>query len=111
MNPKLDLTAPAQDVWEISSLDLSDAESYAYCDLFTQVSASDGSVHRMGGYPNQVQYGKLEPADDWRLLLQLDSQDEVGMMWGDVGRLYFTIREKELQSSIFENVGMNWQCG
>ena len=112
VKPKLDFTAPALDVWEIRSLNLSDAESYAYCELFTQVSASDGSVHRMGGYPNQVQYSKLEPTDDdWQLLMQLDSEDEAGMMWGDVGRLYFTIREQDLKSLSFDKTWMNWQCG
>jgi uncharacterized protein YwqG len=111
LNPRLDLTAPAQDVWEIKSLHLSDEESYAYCDLFTQASAGGGSVHRMGGYPNQVQYNRPEPGDNWCLLLQLDSEDRAGMMWGDVGRLYFTIQEDHLESRRFENVGMDWQCG
>ena len=111
LNPTLDLTAPAQDVWEIRSLNLNDAESDAYCDLFTQVSTDGSRVHRIGGYPNQIQYHKLEPDDDWRLLLQLDSEDAAGMMWGDVGKLYFTIRESDLQTSIFENVSLNWQCG
>jgi uncharacterized protein YwqG len=111
LNPRLDLTAPAQDIWEIESLHLSDAESFAYSDLFAQVSSPDGSVHRLGGYPNQVQYSKIEPADDWQLLLQLDSEDQAGMMWGDMGKLYFTIRETDLKSLSFEQVGMNWQCG
>ncbi len=111
LNPRLDLTAPAQDVWEIRSLDMSDAESYAYCELFTQVSASDGSVHRMGGYPNRVQYGKVEPEDDRRLLLQLDSEGEAGMMWNDQGRLYFTIREEDLESLSFEKAWLGWQSG
>lgn len=111
LKPTLDLTAPALDVWEVRSLDLSDAESFAYCDLFTQVSASDGSVHRMGGYPNQVQYSKLKPTDEWQLLMQLDSEDEAGMMWGDVGKLYFTILEQDLKSLSFDKTWMNWQCG
>lgn len=38
LKPKLDLTAPAQDIWEIRSLDLTDAESSAYSDLFNQVT-------------------------------------------------------------------------
>lgn len=110
-NPELDLTAPAQNVWEISSLNLNEAESSTYCDLFTQVSTHGEPVHRMGGYPNQVQYNKLESADDWLLLLQIDSQDETGMMWGDMGRLYFMVKQSDLESSSFDNISMNWQCG
>lgn len=111
LKPTLDLTAPALDVWELRSLNLSDAESCAYCELFTQVSASDRAVQRMGGYPNQVQYSKLMSTDDgWQLLMQLDSEDEAGMMWGDVGKIYFTIREQDLKSLSFDKTWMNWQC-
>jgi uncharacterized protein YwqG len=116
LKPTLDLTAPAQDVWEIESLHLTDAEADAYGELVAQVSASNGSVHRMGGYPNLVQYGQLEftgdaEAPDWRLLLQLDSEDDAGMIWGDQGKLYFMIREQDLRSASFDKAWMDWQCG
>jgi uncharacterized protein YwqG len=29
---------------------------------------------------------------NWRLLLQLDTDDAAGMKWGDVGTLYFWIK-------------------
>lgn len=114
--PTLDMTAPAHGVWEIECLHLDDAESDAYGELFAQVCAGDGSVHRIGGYPNLVQYRQLEfPADageaNWQLLLQLDSEEDAGMMWGDVGRLYFVIREQDLKSLSFERAWIDWQCG
>ena len=31
----------------------------------------------------------------WRLLLQLDSDDDAGMMWGDEGTLYFWVPEAD----------------
>ena len=116
LEPTLDLTAPAQDVWEIDCLHLSDAESDAYGQLFAQVCARDGSIHRIGGHPNLVQFGQLEFTDgaetaDWRLLLQLDSENDAGMMWGDQGRLYFTIREHDLRALRFERAWMGWQSG
>jgi uncharacterized protein YwqG len=116
LKPTLDLTAPAQDTWEIECLHLSDAESCAYGELFAQVCASNGSVHRIGGHPNLVQYSQLEftggaGATDWRLLLQLDSENDAGMVWGDQGRLYFMIREQDLKSLSFEKAWMDWQCG
>ena len=41
---------------------------------------------------------QLEPgASEWRLLVQLSSDDEVGFYWGDgLGRLYVWIRERDL---------------
>jgi uncharacterized protein YwqG len=116
LKPMLDLTAPAKDVWEIERLRLSDAESDAYSEIFGQVCTSDGSVHRIGGHPNLVQYRQLEGtgdtgASDWRLLLQLDSENDAGMMWGDLGRLYFMIREQDLRSLSFGKAWLDWQCG
>ncbi|MDP3853118.1 DUF1963 domain-containing protein, partial [Phenylobacterium sp.] len=47
---------------------------------------------------------------DWRLLLQLDTDDEAGMMWGDVGSLYFWIRERDARIGDFSKVWMILQC-
>lgn len=49
-------------------------------------------------------------ADDWLLLLQLDSDSSVEMMWGDVGRLYFWIRSEDLAARRFDRVWMSLQC-
>lgn len=46
----------------------------------------------------------------WRLLFQLDSEDEAHMMWGDVGRLYFWIKEEDLVSHNFDKTWMIFQC-
>lgn len=49
-------------------------------------------------------------ADDWRLLLQLDSDDSIEIMWGDCGMLYWWIREEDLKQLRFERVWMSQQC-
>ena len=49
-------------------------------------------------------------AMDWRLLLQLGSEDKAKMMWGDGGRLYFWIREDDLRAARFDTVWMIAQC-
>jgi len=50
-------------------------------------------------------------AKDWILLLQIDSEDEkTGMMWGDVGRLYFWIKKDDLKNKDFTKTWMILQC-
>lgn len=49
-------------------------------------------------------------ADDWRLLLQIDSDTDLDMMWGDVGMLYFWVREQEAKASDFSNCWVVMQC-
>lgn len=47
---------------------------------------------------------------DWQLLLQIDSDDAAGMMWVDLGTLYFWIRSEDLRERNFEGVWMILQC-
>lgn len=54
----------------------------------------------------------LEPgAGDWLLLLQLDSDDRQDLMWGDMGMLYFWIRQNDLKAQRFDKTWMTLQCG
>ena len=48
--------------------------------------------------------------DDWVLLLQLDSDDQADLEWGDAGMLYFWIRSGDLTASRFDQVWMALQC-
>lgn len=49
-------------------------------------------------------------AADWRLLLQLDSEDELGWMWGDGGTLYFWCRQQDIAAGRFDRVWTVLQC-
>jgi uncharacterized protein YwqG len=70
-------------------------------------------VHRMLGHPEFLQSDGLAEGDV--LLLQVSSDcpagleevgpyPETGMMWGDVGRVYYGIREADLKARHFGNV-------
>lgn len=62
------------------------------------------------GY-NDPRAKALEPnAKNWRLLLQIDSNDENEMMWGDCGRLYFWIKKDDLLNKQFEKSWFSLQC-
>lgn len=76
------------------------------CELVTNgINCGDPS-----GYEDpRVEF--LEPnAKDWQLLLQVDSNEENSMMWGDMGRLYFWIRKQELKNRYFDNCWCILQC-
>lgn len=91
----------------------------------------------LGGYPDQIQGDMMlecelvsrglycgdakayqdprlplfrKSARDWRLLLQVDSVESAGMMWGDLGCLYYWIREEDLRARRFERSWMILQC-
>jgi uncharacterized protein YwqG len=93
-------------------------------------------VHQVGGFPQPVQGDDMEVqcqsvtqgaylgggdgskkpermssnAADWRLLLQLDTDNDAGMMWGDTGMLYFWIREQDARAGEFSKIWMILQC-
>lgn len=48
---------------------------------------------------------------DWRLLLQLDTDDDAGWMWGDVGTLYYAIRQSLPMPAAVEEAWLVLQCG
>jgi uncharacterized protein YwqG len=57
-------------------------------------------------YADQVRAG----AADWRLLLQVDSNEELHMQWGDGGMIYYWIRREALQAGDFSDVWLSLQC-
>jgi uncharacterized protein YwqG len=67
--------------------------------------------HKVGGYPNFTQQDPRKADDDHILLLQLDSDQALGLMWGDVGIANFFIRPADLKARDFSRVNFNWDCG
>lgn len=65
----------------------------------------------LSGYDDPKVKELEKGANDWILLFQIDSEDEkTGMMWGDVGRLYFWIKKEVLKSKDFNKAWMILQC-
>lgn len=62
------------------------------------------------GPPDPREAGLRAGASEWRLLLQIDSDDNAGMMWGDVGRLYVWIRRDDLKRRDFSRAWVVLQC-
>jgi uncharacterized protein YwqG len=123
----------------IDALGLTPMQAEAYGGLLEELAAEDAWAARclLGGHPDQIQGDIMQecarvaegvrqeggpaahqapetpdlasPARRWRLLLQVPSSDEAGMMWGDVGCLYYCIRDEDLRAGRFDRVWMTAQ--
>jgi uncharacterized protein YwqG len=136
LTPEFEQSLPDSMTQSIDDLIKDDEESYMYAELVGELYFG-GSMHRYLGHPNIVQNemelecqlasngiytgdGKAYESEaarrleseayKWRLLMQIDSDENSGMMWGDAGLLYFWIEEKALKNEDFSNVWLVLQC-
>ena len=128
---------PSGESQSVSELALSEAEFDRYFEL-REVPFERQPKHQVGGCPAPVQgdYMALEchlashgincgtpegyaspgakaiesGAENWRLLFQMDSDDELGLMWGDTGMLYFWVEEAAARRADFSNAWLVLQC-
>ncbi|MEK4025961.1 YwqG family protein [Sporosarcina sp. FSL W7-1283] len=68
------------------------------------------SDSRVGGYPYFVQNDYIGFDDDDFLLLQLDIDEECGIMFGESGNCVFSIPKEALKNRDFSKVVYDWQC-
>ncbi|WP_078554118.1 YwqG family protein [Bacillus alkalicellulosilyticus] len=73
-----------------------------------------GEGHKIGGYPFFTQSDPREWEEKYMkhevLLLQIDTDDKEGIMWGDCGIANFFITKEDLQKRNFTKVIYNWDC-
>jgi len=63
------------------------------------------------GYEDPRRKALEANAGDWRLLLQVDSNEtDCGMTWGDVGRIYYWIKKDDLFNKQFDRSWFVFQC-
>ena len=76
------------------------------CEIIANgLSAGDGR-----GYEEARRRGLERCVGRWSLLLQIDSSEELGMEWGDCGRIYLWITEQDLSDRAFEKAWLILQC-
>lgn len=95
----------------LSILDRPDADRIVA--WMSEQATADREVHHVGGYPGMTQ-------DDFRrdsshagldrVLLQLWSEPDGAIMWGDVGQGSFTISQADLLARRFDRVAFHWDC-
>ena len=72
--------------------------------LWCQLVSNGVAVDTAEGWRDPRVEGLRRGASEWRLLLQIDTDEDVGWMWGDSGRVYYWIREQDLRAGRFEKV-------
>ena len=128
---------PSADREAVDALGLSQTEIDRYCDLAAAVF-QDAPRHQVAGFPAPLQNDDmevecqlashglyagdasaradarakpLEPgATHWRLLFQLESDDDVGVMWGDGGTIYYWVEADAARTGQFDNTWLILQC-
>ena len=80
--------------------------------LYNKYFESQG--HKIGGYPFFTQTDPREWEETYQehniLWLQIDTDDSLGIMWGDCGIANFFVRKEDLLNLNFSNVLYNWDC-
>ncbi|HXV62457.1 MAG TPA: YwqG family protein [Vicinamibacteria bacterium] len=134
------ITLPAWESVLIEDLHLDSEQLQAYQDLLEATGEDDDAGTPrglLGGHPDQIQGDMMlecalvaaglycgdatayedprlpeirKTAPDWRLLMQVPSVEEAGMMWGDLGCLYYWIHEEDLRARRFDRSWMILQC-
>jgi uncharacterized protein YwqG len=129
LTPIAELTLPERPTVEAPSLMWNSADQERYETLYARFpSDADHSEihHRMLGHPNTLQddmrpqcqlvsqgvtkSDSPQAADllkgllNWLLLLQVDSDENAGMRWGNTGMLYFWIEREALAARQFDHV-------
>jgi len=105
-------------------------EDSFYENIYDEGESETTSNHHLLGYANGIQHNyhelnfietvnhnienisgsELNEALKWKLLFQCDSDDNLGISWGDWGRIYFFIHEDDLQKRNFENIKIAADC-
>jgi len=81
-------------------------EEYDIRDRYSEAISAAG--HKMGGYAHFAQEDPRDPDHNEILLLQLDSDDQIGMLWGDMGVAHFFIKQDDLEKLDFSKVTFHW---
>ncbi|EMY3479102.1 DUF1963 domain-containing protein [Flavobacterium psychrophilum] len=78
--------------------ELNNEEPYeTYDEIVKELTGQDDYQSQIGGYPKWLQGENTpqnEKGENLKLLIEMDSQDDAGIMWGDSGLLYFFYDEK-----------------
>ncbi|BEL05479.1 YwqG family protein [Actinoplanes sichuanensis] len=68
------------------------------------------AMQRLGSGVSSSDPALWDEARQWTSLMQIDSDDDAEMMWGDSGSLYWVIRRDDLAAGRFDAAAFLFQC-
>ena len=104
----IQLSAPSAQSQLLDHLGLSHEQRRAYDEALEPDTGTP--MHRMLGHPDAIQDDPSVGRPATCVLLQIDSDEAVGMMWGDLGRLYYLISAEDLAGRRFDRCHLHYQC-
>jgi uncharacterized protein YwqG len=135
---RLSKLPPSWETRELKALGLTAAEMDLFMEQRSSLYGQQPH-HQIGGFPDPVQNPEMdeecqlvthglycgdatgyndpraaklkEGARDWSLLFQMDSDDDLHIMWGDAGMIYFWVHRDDARTLKFENTWVILQCG
>lgn len=129
---------PSWETPELKAVGLTDGEMDLFMD---QRAALYGQQphHQIGGFADPVQNPEMDEecqlvthglycgdatgysdpraaelkksAGEWSLLFQMDTDDDLNIMWGDAGMIYFWVRRDDARNLKFDSTWVILQCG
>ena len=63
-----------------------------------------------GNFDHAKWEASKDQVKDWRLILQIDSDDTLDLMWGDAGMLYWAARREDAAAGRWDRPAFNFQC-
>ncbi len=79
-------------------------------ELECQLASNGQDCGDPSGYKGKRARKLRDGARDWRLLLQIGSDEAIGTIWGDAGIIYYWIREQDLVKMRFDRAWLILQC-
>jgi uncharacterized protein YwqG len=102
-------TLPPPGVWLTEKLALPAEVHTIYDDkVWIGLETAKEPYHHLLGYAESI-YKESMDYDEEALLLQIDSDANIGLSWGDRGILYFTIKQVDLQNGDFSKVQVSYE--
>lgn len=83
---------------------------HGHMELEAQLTSNGIDLGGSGGFEPEKEKELAPGSKKWKLLLQLDSDDDLELMWGDYGTIYFWVEEGKARNNNFDNVWLILQC-